>query len=84
MAGDDADRCLYDLGNGWTANEELVPEDLIIGKYFNEEKQAIEELEAARDEISRLKEGCEEENSGEDGGVLEEVRNNRGNITKLI
>ncbi len=67
--------------NGWTANEELVPEDLIIGKYFNEEKQAIEELEAARDEISRLKEGCEEENSGEDG-VLEEVRNNRGNITK--
>ncbi len=67
--------------NGWVANDDLIPDDLIINRYFKEEKQAIEELEAVRDEIAGLKQKFEEENSGEDG-VLEEVKNDRGNITK--
>jgi type I restriction enzyme M protein len=67
--------------NGWAANDDLIPDDLTINRYFKEEKQAIEELEAVRDEIAGLKEEFEEENSGEDG-VLEEVKNDRGNITK--
>lgn len=67
--------------SSWAANNELIPEDLIINRYFKEEKQAIEELEAKRDEITRQKEEFEEENSGEDG-VLEEIKNDKGNITK--
>jgi type I restriction enzyme M protein len=67
--------------NGWTANEELIPDDLIINRYFKEEKKVIEELEVKRDEITRQKEEFEEEHSGEEG-VLEEVKNDRGNITK--
>ena len=67
--------------NGFIANEELIPDNLIINRYFKEEKQAIEELEVKRDEITRQKEEFEEEHSGEEG-VLEEVKNDRGNITK--
>lgn len=67
--------------NGWIANEELILADLIINRYFQEEKQAIEELETTRDEVTSLKEEFEEEHSGEEG-VLEEVKNDRGNITK--
>ena len=67
--------------NGWVANQELIPDNLIINRYFNPEKQAIEELEVQRDEVTGLKEEFEEEHSGEDG-VLEEIKNDRGNITK--
>jgi type I restriction enzyme M protein len=70
------------LENGWLANNELIPDELIICKYFQEEKQAIEEMETTSDEITRLKEEFEEEHSGEDG-ILEEVKNERGNITKI-
>ncbi|MDD4570285.1 MAG: type I restriction-modification system subunit M, partial [Tepidanaerobacteraceae bacterium] len=68
--------------NGWTANEELIPDNLITNRYFKQEIQAIEELEVKRDEITRQKEEFEEEHSGEEG-VLEEVKNDRGNITKI-
>ncbi|HHV18703.1 MAG TPA: type I restriction-modification system subunit M [Thermoanaerobacterales bacterium] len=67
--------------NGFIANEELIPDDLIINRYFKEEKKVIEELEVKRDEITRQKEEFEEEHSREEG-VLEEVKNDRGNITK--
>ncbi len=67
--------------NGWVANEELIPDDFIINRYFSSGKQALEELEVQRDEITGLKEEFEEEHSGEDG-ALEEVKNDRGNITK--
>lgn len=69
------------LENGWEASEELIPDTLIINRYFKEEKQALEELEVKRDEITRRKEEFEEEHSGEEG-ILEEVKNDRGNITK--
>lgn len=67
--------------NGFIANEELIPDDLIVNRYFKEEKQTIEELETKRDEVTRLKEEFEEEHTGEEG-ALEEVRNDKGNITK--
>jgi type I restriction enzyme M protein len=67
--------------NGWLANDKLIPDELIIHKYFQEEKQAIEKMETTSDEITRSKEEFEEEHSGEDG-ILEEVKNERGNITK--
>lgn len=67
--------------NGFIANEELIPDDLIVNRYFKEEKQTIEELGTKRDDAARLKEEFEEEHTGEEG-VLEEVRNDKGNITK--
>ncbi|MBV1757782.1 MAG: type I restriction-modification system subunit M [Dethiosulfatibacter sp.] len=67
--------------NGWIPDKDLVPENLVIDKYFYEEKAAIESLEANKDEITRQKEEFEEENSGEEG-YLEEIKNDKGNITK--
>ena len=67
--------------NGWIPDKDLVPENLVIDKYFHEEKAAIESLEAEKDDITRQKEEFEEENSGEEG-YLEEIKNDKGNITK--
>lgn len=67
--------------NGWIADKDLVPEELIINKYFIAEKEAIEELETEKEEVIRLKEEFEEEHSGEEG-VFEELKNDKGNITK--
>lgn len=69
------------IENGWIADKDLLPEDIVIDKYFTKEKEEIEGLEAKKDEFTRLKEEFEEENSGEDG-YLEEVKNDKGNITK--
>jgi len=38
--------------NGWTANNDLIPEELIINRYFTEEKEMIEKLEIERDEFT--------------------------------
>lgn len=67
--------------NGWIPDKDLIPENLVIDKYFYEEKAAIESFEADKDEITRQKEEFEEENSGEEG-YLEEIKNDKGNITK--
>ena len=67
--------------NRWIPDKDLIPENLVIDKYFYEEKAAIESLEAEKDEITRQKEEFEEENSGEEG-YLEEIKNEKGNITK--
>ena len=69
------------VDNGWIPDKDLVPENLVVDKYFHEEKAAIESLEAEKDEITRQKEEFEEENSGEEG-YLEEIKNEKGNITK--
>jgi len=69
------------IENGWEANSELIPTELVINRYFKSDKVAVEQLEAERDEITRQREEFEEENSG-DEGVLEELRNDKGKITK--
>jgi type I restriction enzyme M protein len=60
---------------------ELVPRQLMINRYFADDKKAIEQLEADRDAISRQKEEMEEEHSGEEG-LLEEVKSDKGKISK--
>jgi type I restriction enzyme M protein len=67
--------------DGWQANNDLIPPQLIIKRYFMTEQQQIEQLEAARDEITRKLEELEEEHGGE-GGLLEEAKNEKGKITK--
>jgi type I restriction enzyme M protein len=67
--------------DGWKANNDLIPPQLIINRYFTVDKQHIEKLEAARDAITnRLEELVEE--YGDEGGLLEEAKNEKGKITK--
>lgn len=80
-------------GDGWKAelsrvnqkkdewDSELVPKQLVINRYFTDEKKAIEQLEADRDGISRQIEETDEEHSGEEG-LLEEVKSDKGKISK--
>jgi len=73
---------------GWKAvqdakpNTDLIPTVLIVARYFAAEQQAIEQLEAARDAISREIEELEEEHSGEEG-LLADAKNDKGKLTKV-
>ncbi len=67
--------------DGWKANSELIPPQLIINRYFGVDQQAIEQLEAASEEIVAKMEMMDEEHGGE-GGLLEEAKNEKGKITK--
>lgn len=67
--------------DGWQANRDLIPPQLIIDRYFVADQQHIEKLEAARDAISSQLEELEEEHGGE-SGLLEEAKNEKGKITK--
>jgi type I restriction enzyme M protein len=59
---------------------DLIPPALVIARYFAAQQQALETLEAGRDEITRQLEELEEEHAVE-GGMLEEVKNDKGKIT---
>src|SRR5437763_11007887 len=67
--------------DGWKANSDLIPPQLVINRYFAAEQQAIEELEAAKEAIVRKMEELDEEH-GDEGGLLEEAKNEKGKITK--
>lgn len=60
---------------------ELIPKDLVIAKYFSAEKKTIDDLELARDEITRQFEEMQEEHGGEEG-LLAEVVGDNGKISK--
>jgi type I restriction enzyme M protein len=67
--------------NGWIGDEDLLPEDLVIDSYFKKEKAEVENLESKQENLESELQEFEEEHTGEDG-LLEEVRNDKGNITK--
>ncbi len=60
---------------------ELVPKELLIHCYFVAEWEAIEKLEVEKEAKTSDLEELAEEHAGEDG-LLEEVTNDKGNITK--
>lgn len=79
---------------GWEAGREIekkdkkkewegliIPKVLVISRYFAAEQKAIENLEADRDTVTRQMEEMEEEYGGEEG-LLEEAKNDKGNLTK--
>lgn len=73
--------------DGWTAlrnddkpNTDLIPTPLMVARFFVDEQAEVEQLEAARDAISRQLEELEEEHGGEDG-PLAEARNDKGKLT---
>lgn len=79
---------LYQLvQEGWHAvldakpNTDLIPQSLIVTRYFAKERAAIENLEAERDEITRQMEELDEEHGGEDG-LLADAKTDKGKLTK--
>jgi type I restriction enzyme M protein len=67
--------------DGWKANSDLVPPQLIIKRYFAADQQHIETLEAPSEAVTRQMEELDEEHGGE-GGLLEEAKNEKGKISK--
>ncbi|MDW7669653.1 MAG: N-6 DNA methylase, partial [Bacillota bacterium] len=67
--------------NGWIGDEDLLPEELVINVFFKADKEEVENLESEKDSLESELQEFEEEHTGEDG-LLEEVRNDKGNITK--
>jgi type I restriction enzyme M protein len=77
---------------GWKAvadgrpNIELIPQSLIIRRYFAVEQEAIEKLETERDGSTSQMEEMEEENAGQSddgGGLLFEAKTEKGKLTKI-
>ena len=68
-----------EIDKGWTCD--LIPKEIIASEFFENEKEQIEELELRKEEIETEMNDLMEEYSGEEG-ILEEVKNNNGNITK--
>jgi len=75
------------VSDGWQAkadgkpNTDLIPQPLIVARYFVKEQAAIEQLEADRDAISRQMEELDEEHGGEDG-LLADATTDKGKLTK--
>ncbi len=67
--------------DGWQANNELIPNDIFIQQYFSLEQKLIEKLESDKESIARQKEELEEEHGGEEG-MLEELKSDKGKISK--
>lgn len=71
-----------DLAIGKTKYKmDLIPPELIVARYFSEEKVKIERLEQQQEEASSEIEEYVEENTGEEG-LLEEAVNEKGSVTK--
>lgn len=60
---------------------DLIPPKLIINSYFKSEQNEIDKLQGKYDAIVGELENFIEENSGEEG-LLEEAKNDKGNINK--
>ncbi|MHC1574284.1 MAG: type I restriction-modification system subunit M [Candidatus Methanogasteraceae archaeon] len=65
--------------NEW--DSDLLPKQLVIDRYFAAEQGAIKQLESDRAAKSLRMDGLEEEHGGEDG-LLEEVKTDKGKISK--
>lgn len=64
---------------GWESA--LLPKELVMNRYFAEQKKQIDNLLTNLEETSQSMQDLEDEHSG-DEGLLEEVKSDAGNITK--
>jgi len=62
-------------------DSDLVPKKLVIRRYFADEQQALDQMEADKDAVTRRREEMEEEHGGEEG-MLEPVKSDTGKISK--
>ncbi len=60
---------------------ELIPPELVVKRYFPEERLVIDELVDQREAIAQEIEALTEDHSGEEG-LLEDAKNNKGKLTK--
>jgi type I restriction enzyme M protein len=67
--------------DGWTANPDLIPEYLMVERFFQIEKKKNESLETERDETLRHLDELLEEHTTEDG-FFEPFKNDKGIINK--
>ena len=73
---------------GWKAvldgkpNTDLIPQPLILARYFAKQRATIEELEADRDAITRQMDEVDEEHDAEEG-VLADAKTDRSKLTKV-
>lgn len=61
-------------------NADLIPERLVVQRYFVVEQIAVEKAETDRDNVTRQMEEMDEEHGGEDG-LLAEAKNDKGKLT---
>lgn len=64
---------------GWESA--LLPKELVINRYFKENKSSLEDLNSQLDEVSAQMEELSEEHSG-DEGLLEDAKTEAGNLSK--
>ena len=60
---------------------ELIPKELVVDRYFADQKAHIEELKQQQEEAAQMMEESEQEHAVE-GGLLEEAMSDSGNVTK--
>lgn len=60
---------------------ELIPARLLIDRYFEDEKEEVDALQAEYDAVAQQREQFEEKHT-KDGGALEELVGSRGSVTK--
>jgi type I restriction enzyme M protein len=70
------------IDKGWTCD--LIPKTLVINRYFTDEQQAIDTLNAELETQQSRKTEMEEEQSGEDGAFAELEKINKGNINARL
>jgi type I restriction enzyme M protein len=74
------------VSEGWKAmldnkpNTDLIPNALVITRFFAAEQAAIETLATERDAITRQMEEMDEEHGGEDG-LLADAKNDKGKLS---
>jgi len=66
------------VDKGWICD--LIPESLVIDRFYKEYKKAIEELEVEKETINNQLTELEEENSHEEGCFAELEKVNKGNV----
>jgi type I restriction enzyme M protein len=67
---------------GWTCD--LIPPSLMINQYFKTDKEALEALEAERENIIAQLTELEEEHSGEEGIFADFDKVNKGTVAKRL
>ena len=82
------DDCYMLVHDGWKAvidgqpNTDLIPESLMVRRYFAKEQAGIEKHEAERDDLTRQMEEMDEEHGGEQG-LLADGKTDKGKLSKV-
>ncbi|WP_410509144.1 type I restriction-modification system subunit M [Methanosarcina hadiensis] len=76
------DRKGKEKDKGWTCD--LVPEQLIVARYFSKEQEAIDKLASELESITASMTELEEEQGGEEGAFSELDKVNKANVTARL